>query len=381
MTERINTPITRRQALVVAAGTAAAVALPAARAQSSWPSKPVRFLVPFAPGGTSEIVARSVAAELTKQLGVSVFVENKPGGAGVTAMQEAQKSAPDGHTLLLVAAPFTTVPAVLPQAGYDPVQGFTPISMVAEGPLLWVCNKDLPVANLRELVEYARTRPGQLNYGSAGAGGINHLVLETLKARSGTFITHIPYRGIAPATLDMISGQIQLVTGTIPALAPFVRDGRVKALAVSTAKRSPALPEFKHPGRNPGLHQKTHQRGKKTNYAGQEAGKRQAQALVIQRFAQKQDDDGQANADRAQRQQSNAAIGQQPPGTQIHQLAPVRRCLLAIALRLQPPLDGPRPVHDARQPARDRANHAGHGGEQENRGDGELNSVGDGVGV
>jgi tripartite-type tricarboxylate transporter receptor subunit TctC len=131
---------------------------------------------------------------------------------------------------------------VLPQAGYDPLRSFAPISMIANGPLLWAANKDLPVANMRELIEYARQRPGQLNYGSAGAGGINHLVLETLKARSGTFITHIPYRGIAPATLDMISGQIQLVTGTIPALAPFVRDGRIKALAVTTAKRSSALP-------------------------------------------------------------------------------------------------------------------------------------------
>jgi tripartite-type tricarboxylate transporter receptor subunit TctC len=132
---------------------------------------------------------------------------------------------------------------VLPQAGYDPVRGFAPISMVAQGPLLWACHKDLPVANLRELIDYARSRPGRLNYGSAGAGGINHLALEGLKARTGVFITHIPYRGIAPATLDLVAGQLDLITGTLPALAPFVRDGRIKALAVTTPKRTPALPD------------------------------------------------------------------------------------------------------------------------------------------
>jgi tripartite-type tricarboxylate transporter receptor subunit TctC len=115
--------------------------------------------------------------------------------------------------------------------------------MVAQGPLLWACNKDLPTSNLRELVEYARSRPGRLNYGSAGAGGINHLVLESLKARTGVFITHIPYRGIAPATLDLVAGQLDVITGTIPALAPFIRDGRIKALAVTTSKRTPVLPD------------------------------------------------------------------------------------------------------------------------------------------
>ena len=110
-------------------------------------------------------------------------------------------------------------------------------------PLLWAVNKELPVSNLKELIALARRQPGKLNYGSAGAGGINHLVLEQLKMKSGIFITHIPYRGIAPATLDMVSGQIEIITGTIPALAPYVRDGRIKALAVTSAGRSAALPE------------------------------------------------------------------------------------------------------------------------------------------
>jgi tripartite-type tricarboxylate transporter receptor subunit TctC len=203
----------------------------------------VRIVIPFAAGAGTDAVGRLMAQKMGEVMGGTFVVENRTGASGAIGAQHVAQSAPDGHTLLLVAAPFTTVAAVLPQAGYDPLRSFAPVSMIANGPLLWAANKDLPVANMRELIEYARQRPGQLNYGSAGAGGINHLVLETLKARSGTFITHIPYRGIAPATLDMISGQIQLVTGTIPALAPFVRDGRVKALAVTTAKRSSALPQ------------------------------------------------------------------------------------------------------------------------------------------
>lgn len=128
-------------------------------------------------------------------------------------------------------------------ANYDPLRQFTPVGMIASGPLVWAANNALPVSSMKELVALARQKPGVLNYGSAGAGGVNHLVLELLKARTGTFITHIPYRGIAPATMDMIGGQIDLVTGTIPALLPFIKNGSIKALAVTSAKRSSALPD------------------------------------------------------------------------------------------------------------------------------------------
>jgi len=234
----MRTPINRRQALSLTA----AGLLPLA-AHASWPQKPVSIVVPFAPGAGTDAMGRLLAQKLGEVLSASFVVENRAGASGAIGSQHVAKSTPDGHTLLLIAAPFTTVAAVLPQAGYDPVRGFAPISMVAQGPLLWVCKKDLPVANLRELVDYARGRPGQLNYGSAGAGGINHLVLESLKARTGVSITHIPYRGIAPATVDLVAGQLDLITGTIPALAPFVRDGRVKPLAVTTSRRTPALPD------------------------------------------------------------------------------------------------------------------------------------------
>ena len=231
----------RRQWLThVAAG---GVALAFGAQAATYPDKAVRIIVPFAPGAGTDAMGRLLALKLSELLGGNVVVENRTGASGAIGTQFVAQSPADGYTLLLVAAPFTTVPAVLPTAGYDPVGSFAPIGMVAQGPLMWACNKDMPFNNLAELVNYAKTRPGQLNYGSAGAGGINHLVLEQLKARMGVSIVHIPYRGIAPATMDMIGGQIQLLTGTIPALAPFVRDGRIKPLAVTAPQRSAVLPQ------------------------------------------------------------------------------------------------------------------------------------------
>ena len=176
-------------------------------------------------------------------MGGNFVVENKAGASGAIGTQYVAQQAPDGYTLLLVASPFTTVAASLPSAGYDPLRQFAPVGMIASGPLVWAASASLPASNMKELISLAKQKPGALNYGSAGAGGVNHLVLELLKAKTGTYITHIPYRGVAPATMDMIAGQVQLVTGTIPALLPFIKDGRVKALAVTSAKRSSALPD------------------------------------------------------------------------------------------------------------------------------------------
>jgi tripartite-type tricarboxylate transporter receptor subunit TctC len=209
---------------------------------ATYPDKPVRIVVPFAAGAGTDAMGRLVAQKLGEVLGASFVAENRTGASGAIGTQYVAQQPADGYTLLLVASPFTTVAASLPSAGYDPLRQFAPVGMIATGPLVWAANADLPANNMRELVSLAKTRPGALNYGSAGAGGVNHLVLELLKSRTGTFITHIPYRGVAPATMDMIAGQIQIVTGTIPALLPFIRDGRIKPLAVTSAKRSSALP-------------------------------------------------------------------------------------------------------------------------------------------
>ncbi len=236
--------LSRRTVLAGAAGAAAAVALPSVRAQSSWPSKPIRFLVPFAPGGTSEIVARSVAAELTKQLGQSVFVENKPGGAGVTAMMEAQKAAPDGHTLILTHVGTMAVnPYMLNNQPYDVNKDFAPVTLLAKVPNVFVIHPDVPAKNFREFVAYAKANPGKLNYGSAGNASAGHLAMEYLKLVTGMFITHIPYRGTGPQLTDLLAGRTQASSAGMPALGAHIRSGKLRAIAVGTQQRIPALPD------------------------------------------------------------------------------------------------------------------------------------------
>lgn len=238
--------LSRRHALLLSAGAAASLMGPvAALAQApaaSYPDRAVKIIVPFAPGAGTDAMARLVAQKLGEVMNASFVVDNKAGASGAIGTQYVAQAPADGYTLLLVASPFTTVAASLPSANYDPLQQFAPVGLIATGPLVWAANTKLPAGNMKELVALARQKPGVLNYGSAGAGGVNHLVLELLKARTGTYITHIPYRGVAPATMDMISGQIELVTGTIPALLPFIRNGSIKPLAVTSARRSSALP-------------------------------------------------------------------------------------------------------------------------------------------
>ena len=231
-----------------AAGAVVATALLGAAAwgqggSASFPDKPVKIVVPFAPGAGTDAMGRLMAQKLGEVLGSSFVVENRTGASGAIGTQYVAQQPADGYTLLLVASPFTTVAASLPSAGYDPLKSFASVGMIASGPLVWATNYQTGINTMQELVAYARQKPGVLNYGSAGAGGVNHLVLELLKAKTGTFITHIPYRGIAPAAVDMVSGHVQLITGTIPALMPLVKDGRIKPLAVTSAKRSSAMPE------------------------------------------------------------------------------------------------------------------------------------------
>ena len=243
-----TTHVLRRRHALAWMGAAALIgslSTPAVRAQApaAYPDRPVKIVVPFAPGAGTDAIARLVAQKLGEVMKATFVVDNKAGASGAIGTQFVAQAPADGYTLLLVASPFTTVAASVPTANYDPLRQFAPVGMIATGPLVWATNAALPVKDMKELIQLAKQKPGMLNYGSAGAGGVNHLVLELLKSRTGTFITHIPYRGIAPATMDMIGGQIQLVTGTIPALLPFIKSGSIKPLAVTSAKRSSALPE------------------------------------------------------------------------------------------------------------------------------------------
>jgi tripartite-type tricarboxylate transporter receptor subunit TctC len=239
----MTNPITRRTTFSIALGAASMTATPWIRAQS-WPSKPIRFIVPFAPGGTSEVVARSVANELGKQLGQSVFVENKPGGAGVTAMQEAAKSTPDGHTLILTHVGTLAVnPYMLKTQPYDVNKDFMPVTLLAKVPNVFVIHPEVPAQNFKEFVAYAKKNPGKLNYGSAGNASAGHLAMEYLKLVTGMFMTHIPYRGTGPQLTDLLAGRTQASSAGMPALGAHIRAGKLRAIAVGTAQRISALPD------------------------------------------------------------------------------------------------------------------------------------------
>jgi tripartite-type tricarboxylate transporter receptor subunit TctC len=234
----------RRQFLASAGVLAAAVAAPSLRAQSAWPGKSIRFLVPFAPGGTSEIVARSVAAELTKQLGQSVYVENKPGGAGVVAMVEAAKAPPDGHTIILGHVGTLAVnPYMLANQPYDVNKDFVPVTLLAKVPNVFVIHPDVPAKNFKEFVAYAKANPGKLSYGSAGNASAGHLAMEYLKLVTGMFITHIPYRGTGPQLTDLLAGRTQASSAGMPALGAHIRAGKLRPIAVGTQQRISALPD------------------------------------------------------------------------------------------------------------------------------------------
>jgi len=235
--------LNRRQLLALSAS-AALVAAPSVFAQSTWPTKPVRFVVPFAPGGTSEIVARSVAAELTKQLGQSVYVENKPGGAGVTAMAEVAKAAPDGHTMILGHVGTLAVnPYMLKNQPYDVNRDFIPVTLLAKVPNVFVIHPDVPAKNFREFVDYVKKHPGELNYGSAGNASAGHLAMEYLKLVTGMYITHIPYRGTGPQLTDLLAGRTQASSAGLPALGAHIRAGKLRAIAVGTQQRISSLPD------------------------------------------------------------------------------------------------------------------------------------------
>jgi tripartite-type tricarboxylate transporter receptor subunit TctC len=235
--------LSRRQLLTAGAASASTLLLPRSYAQGAWPSKPLRLVVPFAPGGSSEIVARAVAGEMAKTIGQNVFVDNKPGAAGNIAMQEVANST-DEHTLILGHIGTLAVnPYIFPKLPYDANRDFAPITLVSKVPSLYVVHPDLPVKNLTEFIAYAKSKPGQLNYGSAGNGSAGHLAFEYLKMASGTFMLHVPYRGTGPMLTDLMAGRLQAASVGAPALLAFIKAGKLRCIATGTAQRLPQLPD------------------------------------------------------------------------------------------------------------------------------------------
>jgi len=221
------------------------VALFAANAAAqTYPAKPVRLMVPFPPGGSTDIVARIVAQKLSSQLGQGVVIENRGGAGGTLGTAVVAKAPADGYMLVVgTTSTHVVAPSVYAKLEYDPVKDFAPISLVAVTPYLLVVNPAVPAKSLKELVALLRSQPGKLNYASAGVGSTTHLAMEMLKGASGTYALHIPYNGNGPAGTAVIAGQVEILFGSLPAVLPHAKSGRVRALAVGTPKRSPSLPE------------------------------------------------------------------------------------------------------------------------------------------
>jgi tripartite-type tricarboxylate transporter receptor subunit TctC len=213
-------------------------------ALAQWPSKPIRFVVPFAPGGSSEIIARSVAHELTSQLGQAVYVENKAGGAGTIAMGDVKGAAPDGHTIILGHVGTLAVnPYAMKNHPYDVNKDFLPVALLARVPNLFVVNEKVAARDLKEFVALAKAKPGALNYGSAGNGSAGHLAMEYLKMRAGIDLQHVPYKGTGPMTQDLLGGRIEATSAGAPAMLNHIRGGKVRPIAVGTARRIAVLPD------------------------------------------------------------------------------------------------------------------------------------------
>ena len=229
---------------------AAAGALPMlARAQGAWPNKPVRIVVPFAPGGTTDILARALAPELGKAFGQTFIIDNKPGAGGNVGAEQVAKSPPDGYTLLMGTVGTHAINASLyPKLPFDPVKDFAPIVLVAGVPNVLVMNpakaQAAHIGSVADLIRYANANPGKLNMASSGNGSSIHLSGELFKSMTGTYMLHFPYRGSGPALLDLVGGTMDLMFDNLPSALPQIKAGKLKALAVTSAQRSAAVPEL-----------------------------------------------------------------------------------------------------------------------------------------
>jgi len=208
-----------------------------------WPQRPVTLIVPYAAGGNTDGIARITARRLSDAFGKEFIVENRPGAGGAIAAEMVAKSAPDGHTLFIAALPVMAIVPAINKVRYDPIKNFTPISNIATNPFVIVVNKDIPVKTLKEFVDYASARKGQLSYGSAGIGSLNHLSMALFLKKAGLEMTHVPYKGNAPALSDVVAGHIPAMFSNFSDALPQAKAGNVRMLALSADKRSPLAPE------------------------------------------------------------------------------------------------------------------------------------------
>lgn len=233
---------TSRRTLLALAG--AALVTPALAQGQAYPAKPIRLVVPFPAGGATDIFARAVSQKLGERLGNAVVVDNKPGAGGTIGSDLVAKAPADGYTLLLATSSTHSIGPSFGKVPYDAVNDFTPISHVGNAPSLMLVPNSAPAKTVKEWVDYARTNPGKLNYASSGNGTVVHLGTEYFKATAGLFLVHIPYRGTALAIPDLVSGKVDVLFDSLPSGLPHVKEGRLRALGVTSAKRSPLLPDL-----------------------------------------------------------------------------------------------------------------------------------------
>jgi len=232
--------LARRTLLV---GTALAAAS-SARADT-WPSRPIRFIVPFPPGaGVLDIMARIVAQHLSPVLGQQIVVDNKPGAGGNVGAEIAAKATPDGYTMMIGNTAMVVSPFLYARPGFDPLVDFVPITLVNTAPLMLVVHPSLPVNSVAEFLAHAKANPGKLNYGSGGVGSTPFLAVESLKVVAGFDAVHVPYRGGAPALADLVAGQLAFMIENVPGTLPLVKDGKLRALAITSTRRSPLVPDL-----------------------------------------------------------------------------------------------------------------------------------------
>jgi tripartite-type tricarboxylate transporter receptor subunit TctC len=235
----------RRRLLAPFVPAALAGAANAARAQDAWPSKPVTIVVPQAAGGANDTVARAFGQRLSTALGQPVVIENRAGAGGNVGTAQVARAPKDGYTLMLTAQSAQTInPWLYRNTGFDPVRDFEPVMSVATAPYLLVAHPQFPASNLKDLIAYAKSRPGRIDYASAGNGTLNHLLGVMLNQRAGLHLVHIPYRGAAAAATDVVGGQVPIAFGSFPGLFPFVKSGQLKVIGVATEKRTKLAPDL-----------------------------------------------------------------------------------------------------------------------------------------
>ena len=232
-----------RKMILAALVAAAGIAVSPARAE--WPDRPIKMIVPFGPGSSSDIIARLIAAKAGERLGQQIVVENRVGGSTVIGTDAVAKAAPDGYTIGLANTTTHAASAALnPNLPFDPIKDFTPVAMIGSSPFVLISAPQVQAANLQEFVALAKSKPGALSYASAGTGTLAHLGGELFKRKAGVDVTHVPYRGTAQSMVDLMQGRIELSVSTIPPTLQFIREGKLRALATMSGKRSASLPDI-----------------------------------------------------------------------------------------------------------------------------------------